>query len=158
MRLNALDGPRVLIASSGMMTGGRILHHLRRLLPDRRNLLLLAGYQAPGTRGWRIQRGEEFVRIHGRDVHVKAQVARISGLSAHADADQLLRWVRDLPPPRRTFVVHGDDGASEALAGYRRYCWHDRAGKGQLEGDGEKEVQGCEVHKVPGLTVREVTC
>jgi len=117
MRLNALDGPRVLIASSGMMTGGRILHHLRRLLPDRRNLLLLAGYQAPGTRGWRIQRGEEFVRIHGRDVHVKAQVARISGLSAHADADQLLRWVRDLPPPRRTFVVHGDDGASEALAG-----------------------------------------
>lgn len=116
MRLNELSGPRVIISSSGMMTGGRVLHHLKRLLPHGNNLVLLAGYQAPGTRGWRLQRGEETLRIHGRDIEVRARRSAISGLSAHADADQLVRWVRDLVPPTKTFVVHGDDGASGALA------------------------------------------
>ncbi len=116
MRLNSLGGPRVIISSSGMMTGGRVLHHLKRLLPQQHNLILLAGYQAPGTRGWRLQRGEPTLRIHGQDVAVHAPFTTISGTSAHADADQLVRWVRDLPPPLATFVVHGDDGASAALA------------------------------------------
>lgn len=116
IRLNDLPGPRVIVSSSGMLTGGRVLHHLRRLLPAPENTVVLAGYQAPGTRGWRLERGEPFVRVHGRDVRVGAKIERISGLSAHADADQLLRWVRDLPPPKRTFVVHGDGEASATLA------------------------------------------
>ena len=116
MRLNDLAGPRVIISSSGMMTGGRVLHHLRRLLPDPKNVVVLAGYQAPGTRGWRLKRGEPTLRIHGQDVEVKARLEEISGLSAHADSDQLVRWVRELPPPRVTYVTHGDGDASEALA------------------------------------------
>jgi metallo-beta-lactamase family protein len=99
-----------------MMTGGRVHHHRRRLLPDPRNVIVLAGYQAPGTRGWRLQRGEKTLRIHGRDVDVRAALLEISGLSAHADADQLLRWAKDLAPPSRTFVVHGDDDAAATLA------------------------------------------
>jgi metallo-beta-lactamase family protein len=116
MRLNDLDGPRVIVSSSGMLAGGRVLHHLKRLLPDAKNEILLAGYQAPGTRGWRLQRGEDTIRVHGRDVEVRARLASISGLSAHADADQLLRWAKDLAPPSRTFVVHGDDDAAATLA------------------------------------------
>jgi metallo-beta-lactamase family protein len=115
-RLNDLPGPRVIVSSSGMLTGGRVLHHLQRLLPDERNSIVLAGYQAPGTRGWRLQQGEKTIRIHGRVVPVRAGTSKISGLSAHADATQLVRWVRELPPPRRTFIVHGDGGAPEALA------------------------------------------
>lgn len=116
VRLNELQGPRVVLSSSGMMTGGRILHHLRRLLPEAKNTVVLAGYQAPGTRGWRLARGEQELRIHGRDVPVRAEVASISGLSAHADREQLVRWVKDLAPPRTTFVVHGEPGAARALA------------------------------------------
>jgi len=116
MRLNDLTGPRVIVSSSGMLTGGRVLHHLRRLLPEARNRIVLAGYQAPGTRGWRLQQGEQRLRMHGRYVPVRAGLASISGLSAHADSDQLLRWVRDLAPPRVTFVVHGDEDAAAALA------------------------------------------
>ena len=116
LRLNGLKGPRVIVSSSGMLTGGRVLHHLRRLAPGPENTILLPGYQARGTRGERLARGERFVRVHGVDVPVRAAVERISGLSAHADSDELMRWVRALPPPRRTFVVHGDGDASAALA------------------------------------------
>ncbi len=116
IRLNALSGPRVIVSSSGMLTGGRVLHHLRRLAPQPENEILLVGYQAPGTRGRDLERGAPFVRVHGRDVALRARVCKVSGLSAHADQDQLLRWVRDLPPPRRTFVVHGEPDAARALA------------------------------------------
>lgn len=116
LRLNRLVGPRVIVSSSGMLTGGRVLHHLRRLLPDPRNRVVLAGYQAPGTRGWRLQEGETSLRIHGQVVPVRARLARISGLSAHADADQLVGWARALPPPARTFVVHGEPAAAATLA------------------------------------------
>jgi metallo-beta-lactamase family protein len=116
IRLNTLSGPRVIISSSGMMTGGRVLHHLRRVLPDPRNVVVLAGYQAPGTRGWRLKRGDDSLRIHGQDVPTGARLMEISGLSAHADADQLLRWVGALPVPEVTFVVHDEDDAARALA------------------------------------------
>ena len=99
-----------------MMTGGRILHHLRRLLPVPENVVVLAGYQAPGTRGWRLERGDQTVRIHGQDVPVGARLARISGLSAHADRKQLLRWVSGLTPPLRTFVTHGQPESARSLA------------------------------------------
>jgi metallo-beta-lactamase family protein len=115
-RLNDLAGPRVIIASSGMMTGGRILHHLKRCLPDPNNLVVLGGYQAHGTRGRRLQDGEKTIRIHGKDIVNKAETAKLTGLSAHADANELLRWVADLPAPKRTFIVHGDDDAREAFA------------------------------------------
>jgi metallo-beta-lactamase family protein len=116
IRLNGLGGPRVIISSSGMLSGGRVLHHLRRLLPEPENTVLLGGYQAPGTRGQSLLAGSSTLRIHGRDVPVRAGIASISGLSAHADADQILDWARALPPPARTFVVHGEPAAARALA------------------------------------------
>lgn len=117
-QLNHLPGPRVIIAASGMMTGGRILHHLVRRLPDHHNLVLLSGYQAIGTRGRTLQDGADHLRIHGQNVPVKAQVGSIQGLSSHADRDELMRWVASAPePPRRVFVVHGEQEQASHLAG-----------------------------------------
>jgi metallo-beta-lactamase family protein len=116
--INERRGPAVIIAASGMATGGRVLHHLRVRLPDARNTVLLVGYQAVATRGRLLQEGARSVRIFGEDVPVRARVETIHGLSAHADADGLLRWLRTATrPPRRVFVVHGDPGPAAALAG-----------------------------------------
>ncbi|HEU0072917.1 MAG TPA: MBL fold metallo-hydrolase [Dehalococcoidia bacterium] len=117
MRLNNLKGPRIIIASSGMMTGGRVLHHLRRLLPDRNNLIVLAGYQAAGTRGRKLADGARYIRVYGGDVPVRARLVQIEGLSAHADADDLVHWVGTADrPPRTTFLVHGEPPAADALS------------------------------------------
>ena len=108
-RLNSLKGPRIIIASSGMMTGGRVLHHLRRLLPERKNLIVLAGYQAAGTRGRKLAEGAKHVRMYGADVPMRARLIQIEGLSAHADADDLVRWVGAARhPPRSVYLVHGE--------------------------------------------------
>jgi len=110
-------GPMVIIAGSGMATGGRVLHHLKRCLPDHRNTVLLPGFQAAGTRGRRLQDGAATIRIHGQDVPVRARVETIDGLSAHADQNELLRWMRGFTrPPAQTYVVHGESKASESLA------------------------------------------
>lgn len=115
--LNRLRGPRVIISSSGMLTGGRVVHHLERLAPDPHNLIVLVGYQAAGTRGRSLLQGAKTVRIHGRDVPVAAKVLSVGSLSAHADAGELMRWVRTPPsPPRIAFVTHGEPEASAALA------------------------------------------
>ena len=115
--LNRLKGPRIIIAASGMMTGGRVLHHLERLLPDPRNLLVLVGYQAAGTRGRRLQEGARYLRMHGRDVPVGASFIQVEGLSAHADADELERWARSGPRlPRNVFTVHGEPEALKAMS------------------------------------------
>jgi metallo-beta-lactamase family protein len=115
-QLNGLEGPRVIIASSGMLTGGRVLHHLRRLLPDERNLVVLAGYQAPGTRGDLLQRHAPTLRVHGDDIPVRAHTLSLSGLSAHADVDELMRWIQSGPAvPKTVFVTHGEPEASAAL-------------------------------------------
>jgi len=115
--LNTLDGPRVIVASSGMMTGGRILHHLIRRLPRHENLVLLTGFQAAGTRGRALQDGAKKIRIHGQDVPVNARHATIHGLSSHADRDELDRWLGTCrKPPRRVFVVHGEESSSMAFA------------------------------------------
>jgi metallo-beta-lactamase family protein len=117
MRLNSLEGPRVVLSSSGMLAGGRVLHHLRRLLPDSRNFVVLAGFQAEGTRGRALLDGAKFLRMHGQDVPVRAELVDVPGMSGHADADELLRWLRGLPaPPKRTFVVHGEPAAAATLA------------------------------------------
>jgi metallo-beta-lactamase family protein len=117
-RINDVRGPATIIAASGMVTGGRILHHLRRRLPDSKTTVLLVGFQAPGTRGRLIQDGARTVRIFGEDVPVKAHVEVIHGLSAHSDANGLVRWLRTATRrPRHVFVVHGELGPAETLAG-----------------------------------------
>ncbi|MDE3094848.1 MAG: MBL fold metallo-hydrolase [Chloroflexota bacterium] len=116
-QLNGLRGPRIIISASGMLTGGRVLHHARRLLPEPKNLVLMVGFQAAGTPGRQLEDGAAVVRIHGDDVPVRARVVCVHSLSAHADADELLRWVRTAPqPPRVVFVTHGEPAASAALA------------------------------------------
>jgi len=106
------------MASSGMATGGRVLHHLKARLPDPRSTVLLVGFQAVATRGRLLQDGARSIRIFGEDVPVRAHVETIHGLSAHADLDGLLSWLRTAtPPPRRVFVVHGDPTPAATLAG-----------------------------------------
>jgi metallo-beta-lactamase family protein len=115
--LNRLTGRFIVIAGSGMATGGRILHHLKLRLPDRRTTVLLPGFQAAGTRGRALQEGAAQIRIHGEDVPVKARVETIDGFSAHADRGEILAWLRGFRrAPRRTFVVHGEPAAATALA------------------------------------------
>jgi metallo-beta-lactamase family protein len=115
--INDVRGTAIIIAASGMATGGRVLHHLRRRLPDSKTTVLLVGYQATGTRGRLLQDGARTVRIFGEDVPVRARVETIHGLSAHADSDGLLRWLRTASgPPRRVFVIHGDPKPAETLA------------------------------------------
>ena len=115
--LSRLRGPAVIISASGMATGGRVLHHIRQHGPDERSTLVLVGYQAPGTRGADLQAGRRSLRMFGEDIPIRAEVASIDGLSAHADADDLLRWVRTLPrPPSKVFLVHGEATAAEAFA------------------------------------------
>jgi metallo-beta-lactamase family protein len=114
--LNQLRGPRIIVSSSGMLTGGRVLHHLRRLAGDPINLVALVGYQAVGTRGRDLADGRRIVRVHGAEVVVNAQVANLHGLSAHADRDELVRWLESAPrPPRAVYLTHGEPGASAAL-------------------------------------------
>lgn len=109
-------GPMVILAASGMATGGRVLHHLARYAGDHRNMILLTGFQTPGTRGARIAAGEPSVRIHGQDVAIGAEVAQLRTASAHADAPQLMDWLRKLPQaPDQVYVVHGELGAADAL-------------------------------------------
>ncbi len=114
--LNDLRHPAVIIASSGMATGGRVLHHMKLLAPDARNLIVFAGYQAGGTRGAHLVEGAREVKIHGQWVPVNAKVESLPGMSAHADRDELLAWLRAMPaPPRQVYLVHGDPDASDAL-------------------------------------------
>ena len=114
--LNKMKGPAIIISSSGMMTGGRIVHHLKQRLPHEENTIVLGGYMAVGTRGRLIQDGAELIRMHGMEVKVRAAVESIPGLSGHADRAGLLRWSRDLPAPRRTFLTHGEPESADALA------------------------------------------
>ena len=115
--LNRMHGPGVIISASGMLNGGRILHHLRVRLPDPSTTLLFVGYQAEETLGRAIENGATVARIHGEDVPVRARIEKIPSLSAHADQGELLEWVSKIPePPRRTFLVHGEDPARRALA------------------------------------------
>jgi len=116
--INRMSGPLIIISASGMLSGGRILHHLKQRLPRPETTLLFAGYQAEGTRGRKILEGAERVRIFGESIPVRARVAVINGLSAHADASELMDWVRAAPrQPKRVFVVHGEPRPAETFAG-----------------------------------------
>lgn len=108
--------PAVVIASSGMATGGRVVHHLFAGLPDARNTILFVGYQAAGTRGRQLVDGAQHIKMYGQHVPVHARIERLDGMSAHADAGEILRWMRTFPrPPKVTYLVHGEVVAQEAL-------------------------------------------
>jgi metallo-beta-lactamase family protein len=107
----------IVISSSGMATGGRVLHHLAATLPDPRHTVLFVGFQAPGTRGRALVDGVKTLRLLGREVPVAAHVERIDAMSAHADADEIMRWLSGFSrAPRMTYLVHGEDTALHALA------------------------------------------
>ncbi|MCC3156692.1 MBL fold metallo-hydrolase [Hymenobacter sp. 15J16-1T3B] len=115
--LNRLPGPAIILSASGMCTGGRIVHHLHHRLPHPQDTLLLVGYQAEGTRGRRLQDGEQQIKMFGDWVPVRCHVAELDGFSAHADRTELLRWLQGFQhPPKRTFVVHGEPAAAASLA------------------------------------------
>jgi metallo-beta-lactamase family protein len=125
-RLNDEQGPRILISASGMMTGGRVLHHAQRVLPDERATVLFVGFQAAGTTGRRVLDGQREVNIFKRPVPVRCRVERIGGFSAHADWQEVLNWLKGIPaPPRRAFTTHGEPEAAAAMAQHirRAYNW-----------------------------------
>lgn len=114
--LNQGKGPMIIISASGMLTGGRVLHHVMAFGSDPRNAIVLAGFQAAGTRGARLVAGERSLRIFGRDIPINAEVVALEGLSAHADRDGLLRWLRGAKrKPGMVYVTHGEPDASDAL-------------------------------------------
>jgi len=124
-KLNELRVPAVIISASGMATGGRVVHHLKAFAPDRRNTILLAGYQAAGTRGAALAGGAKEIKIHGEYVPVRAEVASLGSLSAHADRGELLGWLAQLPSaPRRVFVTHGEPVAADRLRQAIEEKWH----------------------------------
>ncbi len=109
-------GPMVILSASGMATGGRVLHHLARHAGDRRNMVIITGHQAPGTRGARIASGEKSIRIYGQEVEIHAEVVQLTSASAHADANQTLAWLRSMEQaPQQVFVVHGEMQAADML-------------------------------------------
>jgi metallo-beta-lactamase family protein len=115
--LNSLKGPAVIISSSGMLAGGRILHHCRVRLPHPENTLLITGYQAAGTLGRALLDGANVVRIHKGEVPVLAEVRDLKGLSGHADTDEMMRWLSGVEaPPKAVFLTHGEAEAAFALA------------------------------------------
>lgn len=124
-QVSALNYPSVIIAGSGMATGGRVLHHLKTYAPNSRSHIVFPGFQVPGTRGAKMVAGEKAIKIHGSYVAVNARVSHIEGLSGHADANELMGWLRGFTqPPAQTFVVHGEREAADAL----RLRIHDELG------------------------------
>ncbi len=115
-QLNDPKKPCIIVSASGMASGGRVLHHLRDQLPRSRNTVVMTGYQVPGTRGHALVNGATQVKIHGRYVPVRAEVADVRGFSAHADTQQVVSWLRGSVEPRTVFVVHGEPESSQALA------------------------------------------
>ena len=114
--LASRHGPMVILSASGMATGGRVLHHLALYAGNHRNMIILTGFQAPGTRGATLASGAKSVRIHGRDVEVNAEIVQLESASAHADANQVLAWLRTMRrAPDQVYVVHGEPGPSDEL-------------------------------------------
>lgn len=114
-KLNRPEAPSIIVSASGMATGGRVLHHLAHQLPDPRNTVILTGYQVAGTRGRDLADGALAVKIHGEYVPVRAEVVNLRGFSAHADAEEIGRWVASAPPRHTAFVVHGEKSGSDSL-------------------------------------------
>jgi len=125
-RLNEERGTRIIISASGMMTGGRVMHHARRMLPDPNATVVFVGYQAAGTTGRLVLDGARSVRIMKTEVPVRCRVERVEAMSAHADWKEVLRWLEPIPhPPRRSFTTHGEPEAAASMARHitERYGW-----------------------------------
>jgi metallo-beta-lactamase family protein len=115
-KINDSKYPSIIVSSSGMVTGGRILHHLAQRLPDPKNVVLFIGFQAPGTRGFTIKSGAPEVKIFGEMIPVRAQIAVFEQFSDHADTPELLKWLRTFTQkPGMTYLVHGEPSASSQL-------------------------------------------
>ncbi|MFD7557396.1 MBL fold metallo-hydrolase RNA specificity domain-containing protein [Streptomyces sp. NPDC059835] len=113
--INNTNGPAIIVSSAGMATGGRVLHHLHRILPDPRNAVVIVGFAAAGTRSRDLVDGARTLKMFGEYVPVRAEVADVPHFSAHADADQIIDWLRAAPAPHTTYLVHGEETASETL-------------------------------------------
>jgi metallo-beta-lactamase family protein len=114
--LNEKKGPMVIIAASGMLTGGRVLHHLKAFAQDPKNLILLAGFQSPGTRGWSLLNGSKELKVHGSYVDIKCKIINSDAFSAHADRRDLINWLRStVKKPKKVFLVHGETSAMDSL-------------------------------------------
>jgi metallo-beta-lactamase family protein len=125
-KINNVNSPCIIVSASGMATGGRILHHLARRLPDDRNAVLLVGYQGMGTNGRALQDGAQFLRLYGQEVPVRAEIVTLDQLSAHAGRSELLQWLSGFTaPPRQTFLVHGEPAALDSFHGAitSRFQW-----------------------------------
>ena len=125
-RLNSAQGARVIISASGMMNGGRVLHHALRVLPDENATVVFVGYQAAGTLGRRVADGEKQVKVLGQWISVRCATEKIGGFSAHADWKEVIRWLEGLPAsPKRVFVTHGEVGSAGAMAAHlrERFNW-----------------------------------
>ena len=145
--LNQIKGPVIIISASGMAAGGRVIHHLKARLPDPRTTVLLVGYQAIGTRGRSLQDGAKTLRIHGEEVPVKAKIEVLDGLSAHADQQEILKWLSGFKkPPQQTYIVHGEPNASAELVAVIRNSmgWQVRAA-----------LNGETVSLTPGFALKE---
>ncbi len=135
MQLSTRRGPMIILAASGMATGGRVLHHLEELAPNHRNTILFTGYQAAGTRGEAMVNGAHHVKIFGQMVPVRAHVTRLDSLSAHADGDELVDWLgQTTRPPSRVSVVHGEATAADR---FRHRLQHELGWRASVPGEGE---------------------
>jgi metallo-beta-lactamase family protein len=115
-KINEITETSIIISASGMATGGRVVHHLEHMLPDSQNTVILVGYQAVGSRGRLLEDGVVELKMHGKLVPVRAHVAKVESFSVHADGDELIAWMRNAAPPKKVFIIHGEQGAQEAMA------------------------------------------
>ncbi len=125
-KLDTNHFPKIIVAASGMATGGRVLHHIKLLGSDRQNTILFTGFQAGGTRGDRMLKGEKEVKIHGLMVPINAEIAALDNMSAHADYEEILNWLGHMrKPPIKTFVTHGEESAALAMKAHieKRLEW-----------------------------------
>lgn len=137
MAINRLKGGAIIIAGSGMCTGGRIRHHFKQRIWDRRNTIIFTGYQARGTLGRVIVDGATNIRMFGEEYVVKARVETLGGLSAHAGQGQLLKWIAGFQPQPRTLLVHGEPNAQDVMAGK---LWREQKLKVKIPSEGQSIV------------------
>jgi metallo-beta-lactamase family protein len=115
-QINEITETSIIISASGMATGGRVVHHLEHMLPDEKNTVILVGYQAIGSRGRLLEEGITEIKMHGNMIPVRAHIAKVESFSVHADADELITWLGLAQKPEKIFVIHGEQGAQEAMA------------------------------------------
>lgn len=115
-KINDVTETSIIISASGMATGGRVVHHLEHMLPDPKNTVILVGYQAAGSRGRLLEEGVTELKMHGKLIPVRANITKVESFSVHADADEIIRWLGMAPKPGKVFVIHGEQGAQEAMS------------------------------------------